>query len=1168
MPPLPTDLRNQLSKAITAARREAEAGARTALQSLAVDRHEPHGSMTPAERALRNRLRARSRQLGDVRNTISGTQTIDRLTHEVAYEHWHRMLFARFLAENHLLIEPDSGVAITMDECEELAREAGEDPRALAARFAQRMLPQIFRTDDPVLEVTLAPETRQALERQLNALPAAVFTGDDALGWTYQFWQAEKKDQVNASGKKIGADELPAVTQLFTEHYMVLFLLHNTLGAWWYGKPPDSPLIAEWEYLRFWDDPPAVASPRGLDFQSDALDLSETGGRTGKGDRSEIYPTKVPCAGTFDGWPQTAAELKVLDPCCGSGHFLVEGFELLVRLRMEEEGLTLEDAIGAVLADNLFGLEIDPRCTQIAAFNVALAAWKLAGKPIKLPPLHIACSGLAPNATKEEWAKLAGDDDRLRNGMEWLYDLFEQAPELGSLIAPPSLTRHLFYQTTFTEMQPLLAQALQRERESDEQAERAVAAQGMARAAGLLAGKYHLAATNVPYLLRRKQGEALQEFCDRYHKAAKNDLATCFVQRSGDWCAPGGSYALLTPQNWLFLTTYRNMRQMLLKEQEWDVVARLGPCAFTEISGEVVRVTLLVLSNSLPQSEHTFAGLDASEPRTPHEKAAVLREGQVKRLGQAGQVGNPDARIALDEATDAALLNTYAASVVGMHTGDGPRLLREFWELPRYGGDWVCFQSSPAAPCLYAGRSGALCWCAGEGGLTHMPGARVCGQAAWSRKGILLSEMRSLPATLYTGEHFSDNTAAIVPVSSEHLPAIWAFCSSPEFNKAVRRIDQKLNVTNATLVKVPFDLDHWQKVAEEQYPDGLPEPYSDDPTQWLFHGHPAKAESPTILQVAVARLLGYRWPPELDLAMRLADEARDWTARCEPLAQYGDQDGIVCLSATRGESSGADRLRRLLAAAFGSEWSAARERDLLTVAGDGKKPADSLETWLRDRFFEEHCKLFHHRPFIWHLWDGNKYGFSALVNCHKLTGPDGKGRRTLESLTYGYLGDWIDRQKAEQREGKEGADGRLAAAQDLQGQLEKVLAGEPPYDTFVRWKPLHEQPLGWEPDLNDGVRLNIRPFLNATLRTGGRTGAGILRWKPNINWKKDRGKEPESLRPRADFPWFWSCPGDGTLDQRTDFAGGNEFDGNRWNDLHYTNDAKRAARERAAREGS
>jgi len=290
--------------------------------------------------------------------------------------------------------------------------------------------------------------------------------------------------------------------------------------------------------------------------------------------------------------------------------------------------------------------------------------------------------------------------------------------------------------------------------------------------------------------------------------------------------------------------------------------------------------------------------------------------------------------------------------------------------------------------------------------------------------------------------------------------------------------------------------------------------------------------------------------------MRLADEARDWTARCEPLAQYGDQDGIVCLSATRGESSGADRLRRLLAAAFGSEWSAARERDLLTVAGDGKKPADSLETWLRDRFFEEHCKLFHHRPFIWHLWDGNKYGFSALVNCHKLTGPDGKGRRTLESLTYGYLGDWIDRQKAEQREGKEGADGRLAAAQDLQGQLEKVLAGEPPYDTFVRWKPLCEQPIGWEPDVEDGVRANIRPFMTAKPLNARGKNASILRVAPKIKWDKDRGKEP--TREKAEFPWFW-----GWDSQASDFLGDSEFDGNRWNDLHYSRAVKLAARERA-----
>ena len=374
-------------------------------------------------------------------------------------------------------------------------------------------------------------------------------------------------------------------------------------------------------------------------------------------------------------------------------------------------------------------------------------------------------------------------------------------------------------------------------------------------------------------------------------------------------------------------------------------------------------------------------------------------------------------------------------------------------------------------------------------------------------------------------------------------------------------MDQKLLITPGTFNHVPFDLDHWARLAAEKYPDGLPEPQSDDPTQWLFHGHPLPAELGTVLQVAVGRLLGYRWPPELDPEMRLAEEAREWVARCEDLLPFADEDGIVCLSATRGERSAADRLRELLAAAFGSAWSADKERELLAAANGTKKPAASLELWLRDRFFEEHAKLFHQRPFVWHLWDGQKDGFHCLVNAHKLTGPDGEGRRTLEAITWSYLNDWIERQKVDREAGREGADARLAAALDLQGQLEKVLAGEPPYDLFVRWKPLHRQALGWEPDIDDGVRLNIRPFMKAELRQGGKKGAGILRWKPNITWKKDRGKEPQSLRPQEDYPWFWGCDPEKNPGDRQDCRGGADFDGKRWNDLHYSLAVKRAARE-------
>jgi hypothetical protein len=404
MPSLTKELRRQLETAIAGengARRIAEAGAEQSLQRLSVDRHEPHGSLRPDERTLRNQLRAHGRQLGDQLDPQHGTQTISHLKQGVAYEHWHRLLFARFLAENDLLLHPEHGVALSLDEVKELALGLKRDWIEIAAEYAQRMLlREVFRPDDPALCVPLPPEKRFELEGRLNSLPSQVFQADDSLGWVYQFWQEDAKDEVNRSGLKIGADELASVTQLFTEDYMVLFLLENTLGAWWTARHgvPDLPGY-NWTYLRLNDD-------------------------------------GTPVAGAFNGWPKRAKELKVLDPCMGSGHFLTFALPILARMRVADEGWSLSEAVAAVLRDNLFGLELDPRCSQIAAFNLAMSAWKLAGHHFALPPLNLACAGLGINAKEEDWVKLAGADGRKRDLMHWLYLLFRNAPTLRSLIDP------------------------------------------------------------------------------------------------------------------------------------------------------------------------------------------------------------------------------------------------------------------------------------------------------------------------------------------------------------------------------------------------------------------------------------------------------------------------------------------------------------------------------------------------------------------------------------------------------------------------------------------------------------------------------------------------------------------------------------------------------------
>jgi len=1093
---LSKEQRNQLSKVVLEARAVAEAAANKALRSLGVEEADAPSHLSTENRALRRALRAQARQLGDKEDPRKkGSYDLYHLTEKIAYDQWHRMLFARFLAENDLLISPDHGVAVSLAECRELAPEIGlKDEWDVAVWFAAKSLPQIFRPDDPTGKIDLAPEDRASLRDLVVGLPRDTFLANDSLGWCYQFWQTERKKQVNEAGNKIGADELPAVTQLFTEDYMVDFLLDNTLGAWYAGKvlSSDSSLA---ENAQSEDELRQAVSLPGCPWKY----LRFIKGKDGKW---------TPAAGTFDGWPNTAEELKCLDPCMGSGHFVVAMFERLVALRMAEEKLDEKTAVAAVIGDNLFGLEIDPRCTQIAAFNVALAVWRRTGH-CGLPAMNLACSGLAPNAKLEDWLKIAGDDQKLQRGMERLYRLFQKAAVLGSLINPRAHEGDLLV-AEFHELQPLLEKALAQEAKDETAHEMAVTARGIAKAAEILASHFTLVATNVPYLGRGKQAEVLMDYCERVHLDAKADLATCFVERCLDFCAPSAGIALVTPQNWMFLGTYKKLRKRLLEQFQWSCIARLGARAFDTIGGEIVSVSLVSLTRRLPAIGHYFASVAAADEQTPAAKAHAIQCKELITFKQAAQLSNPDARVVLDIAAQGELLARIADYGKGSTTGDRPRFLRGFWELTRLQSNNKPWLDSPNSHAPWAGREHVTTTSLDDPSLTEQLGCRIHGQEVWDRQGVAVNKMQGLQPFLYTGEVFDDNTGIVAPQKTHVILPLWAFMESGAYAQEIRKIDQKLNVTAATLVKVPFDVAHWQKVAAEKYPHGLPKPFSSDPTQWLFNGQPKDSDQP--LPVAVARLLGYQWPRQTGSSFPDCPALGP-----DGLEKLADDDGIVCVNPIKGEQPAAERLRALLAADFGTEWTPGKQNELLEQAGfAGKTPED----WLRNGFFEQHCQLFHQRPFIWHIWDGRRDGFSALVNYHKLN------RSNLEKLTYTFLGDWIARQKAANDADEEGSDARLQAAQELKSKLEKIIEGEAPYDIFVRWKPLEKQPIGWEPDLNDGVRLNIRPFVEA----------GVLRKDPNINWKKDRGKDVASA------PWY------------------KIFKGERINDYHLKLEEKRKAR--------
>lgn len=1141
--PLEKTLRNALERAVSKARTVAEEAARQELTRLGVGEAKAPDFLTAEQRTLRTRLRALGRQLGDIKEA-NATQSIENLVTSVAYEHWHRMLFARYLEQNNLLMY-DQYTALTLDECNELAQDPSlardeQEKRCtngweLAAVLASKMLPQIFRIDSPVFELAFAPALQRELTLLVNGLAPETFHASDSLGWVYQFWQADNKDRINQSEVKIGARELPAVTQLFTEPYMVSFLLDNALGAWWANQR-----LSEQDWLNAQSEAELrqKASIPGVPLTY--LRFVQVEGSEQGSAEEEGAKRWTPAAGAFDSWPNALSELKTLDPSCGSGHFLVATLLMLVPMRMALENLNAQQAIDAVLTENIHGLELDQRCVELAAFALALEAWRYpnAGGYRALPELHLACSGLSVQAAKEEWKQLAADNNKsgkknLSIALDWLHDSFQDAPVLGSLINPAKSKAANI--VPWAELQQALNTALTQENDSandksSDQQEATVVAQGLAKAASLLSGQYSWVITNVPYLARGKQHDTLKDFCEQHYPEGKNDLATVFLDRCLELCHQGGTASIVLPQNWLFLTSYKKFREKLLKRDTWNLIARLGEGGFDSSAAAGAFVAMIALTRgqqqeineglfaqTAEQNTHQLRGLDVSEPKTAEEKAEQLLVTEIKSVGQAKQLENPDARVAFDQ-VQGELLEKYAFSFKGITTGDDLKFRRNWWEIKTTDKEVCFFQSSVSEKADFGGAESVIMY----EKMTNpiQPGVYLRASEAIGKKGIMVSQMRNLLSVQYIGTPFDTNAAAIISNDSKNLPAIWCFCSSPEYNEAVRRIDQKLNVTNATLVKVPFDLEHWSKIAEEQYPHGLPQPYSNDPTQWIFHGHPCGSVvwsdtekrtvegelriDDTVLQVAVARLLGYRWPAGLDAEMEFAPEQRAWVERSQTLNQFEDDDGIVCLPAVRGESAADQRLEAILEAAYseqGGQWTVATRSALLKLVG-GK----SLAHWLRDKFFEQHCKLFQHRPFIWHIWDGLNDGFSVLVNYHKFN------KAGLERLIYTYLSDWITTQQAGLQNGTDGAQERLAAAEILKKELEAILKGEKPYDIFVRWKPLTEQPIGWNPDLNDGVRLNIRPFMLA--KDLGKKDAGILRAKPNIHWQKDRGTDV------ATAPWY------------------------------------------------
>ena len=395
---LNADQRRHLDGAVQRARTAAEQAAADALRALAVAEPSRPAYLNDDDNSLRLALREKARQLGD--DTARSGADLTNLMREVAYEQWHRLLFARFLEVNGLLRHPEfRDTSLTLDDCADLADDLGEpDGWSVAARFAAEILPGVFRLDDPAVQVRFATEHRLELEKILLSLPSEVFVTEDALGWVYQFWQTAEKKRVNESGVKIGGADLSPVTQLFTENYMVRFLLENSLGAWWAARHPDSPLSTAGSTC--------AASTTARQPQAHSTSGRQPQPRSRSWTRAVALGTSSsPCSGCSG---ECAPRKRVClrrrrrTPCCGTTSTVLNSIRGAPRSRRSTSPSKHGSRAGSVTSRR-------PR-SHARAYPV--------------------------RDKREEWEALAGVDDELRGLLGRLHSRFREANTLGSLIDP------------------------------------------------------------------------------------------------------------------------------------------------------------------------------------------------------------------------------------------------------------------------------------------------------------------------------------------------------------------------------------------------------------------------------------------------------------------------------------------------------------------------------------------------------------------------------------------------------------------------------------------------------------------------------------------------------------------------------------------------------------
>lgn len=991
-------------------------------------------------------------------------------------------------------------------------------------RFWQKSMPFMFEREGDYTEL-LVPTGLLTdggiLSGAREVLSEDVCADVEVIGWLYQFYISERKDEVFAGfkkNKKAGADEIPAATQLFTPHWIVRYLVENSVGRLWMLNRPNSRLVDLMDYY---------IAP--VDEETDFLKITR---------------------------PE---ELTVIDPACGSGHMLTYAFDLLYAI-YEEEGYAPSEIPSLILTHNLHGAEIDPRAGSLAAFALTMKA-RARQRNLFTTQAEPRVCVLVPHWFDPDELRALGSEDEGHDSADAFWNQFADADTFGSLIRPhPGQTsRHAQYLATIDGDGDLLrVDTLGR-------------AQRVVQQAEILAAQYVVALANPPYMGSKNMGDSLARFVKHEFAQSKADLFACFMMRCRQFVRPGGLVGMITMQSWMFLQSFESLRSDIVRNNEVCILAHLGSGAFDSIGGDVVSTAAYVLSSG-HSGRTTFMRLTSQANESA--KAAGLRS--LKTPGEPGRydldlasLGNlPGAPLSywlephlLAAFEVAESVQRIAPVCQGLATADSARFVRSWVEVSvsnlgidfasradaeASGRRWFPENKGGTSKRWYGNQWHVLDWKDDGAELFALrPKSVIRNPQHYFKPSVSWSAVGASKAFRYypAGFIFDNAGMSVIPPDDDTAMYLLGCLNSSTLGEIASALAPTMNLNAGTVAELPIPTGDRLAISEAAR-EAVAIARSDwieSETSWEFATSPLLAENlqgfplaervrsvqnehqaradrlrevESSIDELVAEAFGMSWTHETNRATSVGLTARSTRDLVMDLLSYAvgcifgryslDQPGLIL--ADQGNAAGdylakvssptlqpdmdnvlpfvddgwfeddvVERLRTFLRSALGGQHFEENVRFVEESLSVSTLREFFISRSGKSTFFDDHVQRYRKRPIYW-MFSSPKGSFNALIYMHRYN------PSTVSTVLNEYLREYrakleVALANAEQA----GAAGSIKDQKEAD-RLRKVLAELGDYEHDVLY-PLATQQIVI--DLDDGVKANYPKFYPALRKIAG-----------------------------------------------------------------------------------